>query len=197
MSKKTKIAFPNANRPISWYTEPATFVAFGQADAGVQSVQGRLLLGSTVVGKATTLWNPAGPDHFWIIVFEDVPFTQTGQTYTLEVLEQGTLLKKREGLKVRGVHGIGVSYPLTDDKVCPCFVAFGSTAETGYVTGALVKNSTETGGNTLRNGPAWVVSFTGLTPGTTYDKLVARVGSSSDDSSKNITVDYSACVGVD
>ncbi len=191
MTKSTTIGFPKANRPIQGVHE--SFIAFGQTSHGVLAVEGELMLGTTKVGFARTLQNPTLDDAFWVILFEKVPDTMHGQSYALEIREKGTLLGRCDGLIVSGgLRSIVVVYPTENDTVCPNFAAYGRTTEGGNVVGQLIKGGLTITGNTLQNGPVWVVKFTGVAQAV-YDEFVAEINQSIDSSATNITVNNSAC----
>lgn len=168
------------------------FAVCGQTPLDVKTIKGVLKDASgNDIGKATTVREPP----WWAIAFQLPP--TTGQ-FRMEIRE-GSAPDSAKPLVVvsdltlqAGPEGITIFYPGSGATVCPDFLAFGGTDDTGAVTGKIIKGGNEVTGQTLANGPDWIVSFTNIPDDTGYS-VRASTGASTHTNS-NITVSEDDCL---
>jgi hypothetical protein len=181
VSGTLKIYHPKSGETVQCAKSPGFFAAFGEAAPGAPQLTGALKDATgQQIGSAHTL---AQQPH-WVIAFTDVP---PGGSYQLEVKDpSGTVLEKSEGVNVRVIRALTITYPANSAQVCPTFSSYGTTDSPGSLGGFLLKGTVRTPGNTLQGGPDWVVQFVKVAKDT-YDKLTVMSGPSAD-SRTNIQV---------
>src|SRR4051812_33853451 len=116
-----KVVYPKDGAVIKCRL-PAFFVAFGRARASLKSLTAAL---TDRHGRPVGAVKMLKPPPHWAIRVTEIP---RAGTYTLSLINfaTGHVLDSRK-VKVQGVHAIGITYPASNDYVCPYFVAFGTT----------------------------------------------------------------------
>jgi hypothetical protein len=193
-----KIFHPKAGKKVA-----LTFAAFGTFDGDLKTLQGTAdVTGGT--SKTGTLKIPKS-GKFWVLQFHMDKAIDMGKKFSITVKSTDGMTdpntKSGLVLKAGGFEAPSIDYPQTGNSVCASgFAAYGGGSSTPLDPNQQTMTPTSGGpplnGQVLvSDGAGWVVAFSGLTDGTTYNLAVVNTTSpmAETGSANNITASSGQC----
>jgi hypothetical protein len=182
MGKRKRVCYPNPQPPalvpcyVNQPGDPA-FIAYGESPSNILLDTSKVFLVGKGVGKQAWGTILMQTPH-WIVMFSNAALTKANGPYSIDITDMAGAPMKSENFDVadppkplpklppKVPYATDITSPSSGETVGPNFTTYGDTSSNGPMTGTLTDGNGKTyNGNTVQDGPLWVIQFTNIPQG--------------------------------